>query len=120
MTIPDIIALIALWLLVSLLVVLAPSAGWIDECCDKDGIVWVSKNRIFSKLFSCYFPHLAVIYEKLCEKINGEGLAIILILVSLLTLPLTIFLLILLLLNLLIIKIWQLFCTTFARESDNE
>lgn len=120
MTIVNIIALIVLWLLISLITVLAPSTGWIDECCDENGIVWVSKNRTFSKLFSRYFPHLAVVYEKLCDKINGEGLAIILILISLLTLPMTIGLLILFLFNLLIIKVWQLFCTTFARESDDE
>ena len=120
MTILDIIAIIVVWLFISLVAVLAPSTGWIDECCDENGIVWVSKNKTFSKLFSRYFPHLAVIYEKLCEKINGEGLLIILVLVSLLTLPMTIGLLIILLFNLLIKKAWQLFCTTFARESDEE
>lgn len=120
MTIVDIIAIIAVWLLISLIAVLVPSVPWIDEYGDDNGIIWVSKNRTFSKLFSRYFPHLAIIYEKLCEKINGTGLAIILILVSLLTLPMTIGLLILFLFNLFIIKIWQLFCTTFAREGDNE
>ena len=120
MTISDIIAIIVVWFLLSLVAVLAPSVPWIDECCDENGIVWVSKNKTFSKLFSRYFPHLAVIYEKLCEKINGEGLLIILFLVSLLTLPMTIGLLIILLFNLLLIKVWQLFCTTFARESDDE
>ena len=120
MTTIDIIALVGVWLLISLIAVLVPSVPWIDEYGDENGIVWVSKNRTFSKLFSRYFPHLAIIYEKLCEKINGEGLAIILILLSLLTLPMTIGLLIILLFNLLIIKVWQLFCTTFARESDDE
>lgn len=120
MTTSDIIAIVVVWLLLSLVAVLAPSVAWIDECGDENGIVWVSKNRTFSKLFSRYFPHQAVIYEKLCEKINGEGLAIILITISLLTLPMTIGLSIILLFNLIIIKIWQLFCTTFARESDDE
>lgn len=120
MTILDIVASIALWLFLSLVTVLAPLTAWIDEYCDENGIIWVSKNRTFSKLFTRYFPHLAIIYEKLCEKINGEGLLIILVLVSLLTLPMTIGLLILLLFNLLLIKVWQLFCTTFARESDDE
>lgn len=120
MTIIDIIALIGVWLLLSMVTVLPPSVAWLDEYSDENGIVWVSKNRTFSKLFTRYFPHLAVIYEKLCEKINGEGLLIILVLVSLLTLPMTIGLLILLLFNLLLIKVWQLFCTTFARESDDE
>ena len=120
MTLLDIVALIGVWLLLSMILVLAPSTGWIDECCDENGIVWVSKNRTFNKLFSIYFPHLAVIYEKLCEKINGEGLLIILVLVSLLTLPMTIGLLIILLFHLLLIKVWQIFCTIFARESDDE
>lgn len=120
MTIIDIIALIGVWLLLSIVAVLPASAAYIDEYSDENGIVWVSKNRTFSKLFSRYFPHLAIIYEKLCEKINGEGLVIILGLVSLLTLPMTISFLIILLFNLLIIKVWQLFCTTFARESDDE
>ena len=120
MTALDIVAPIGVWLLLSMILILAPSTGWIDECCDENGIVWVSKNRTFSKLFSRYFPHLAVIYEKLCEKINGEGLLIILVLISLLTLPMTIGLLIILLFNLLLIKVWQLFCTTFAREDDDK
>lgn len=120
MTIMDIIILIVVWLLLSLVAVFVPSTVGLDDYCDENGIIWVSKNKTFSKLFSRYFPHLAVIYEKLCEKINGEGLLIILVLVSLLTLPMTICFLIILLFNLLIIKVWQLFCTTFARESDEE
>lgn len=120
MTIPNIIALIGLWFLISLITTCLPAAGWIDEYSDDNGIIWVSKNMIFSFLFTRYFPHLAIIYEKLCEEINGEGLIIILGLISLLTLPMTIVLLILLLFNLLIIKVWQLFCMTFARESDDE
>lgn len=120
MTIMDIIILIIVWLLLSLIAVFVPSTVGLDDYCDENGIIWVSKNKTFSKLFSRYFPHLAVIYEKLCEKINGEGLLIILVLVSLLTLPMTICFLIILLFNLLIIKVWQLFCTTFARESDDE
>lgn len=120
MTIMDIIILIILWLLISIIAVFVPSAVALDDYCDENGIIWVSKNRTFNKLFSCYFPHLAIVYEKLCEKINGEGLAIILILISLLTLPMTICFLIILFFNFLIIKVWQLFCTTFARESDDE
>lgn len=120
MTLLDIVAPIGVWFLLSLVAVFVPSTVGLDDYCDENGIIWISKNRTFNKLFSCYFPHLAIVYEKLCERINGEGLLIILVLVSLLTLPMTICFLIILLFNLLLMKVWQLFCITFARESDDE
>ena len=49
MTIMDIIILIVVWFLISMIAVFVPSTVGLDDYCDENGIIWVSKNRIFNK-----------------------------------------------------------------------
>ena len=81
-------------------------------------VIWITKNRELNWFFTYFLPSHAIMYEELCEHINGQGLAILLLLLSIATLPVTI---IMSLIGALVISIrllWQWFCRIFAREED--
>lgn len=81
-----------------------------------EDVIWITKNRELNWFFTYFLPPHAIMYEKLCEHINGEGLAILLVLLSLITLPVT---LLMSLIGMTILSIrlsWQYFCRVFARK----
>lgn len=112
------IAIIFLWLVLSFILGFIPSKIDIEDYTDdeNDGVIWVTRNQCVNKVITIFFPHIALIYEVLCEKINGEGLILITLIVLTFTLPLTIILLTLSIIYCLCTGIWHLFCTAYARE----
>lgn len=60
----------------------------IDDYKDeRTGLVWVSKNQIVSWIVTAWLPLQATVYDKLCDTMDGNGLAIVMIGLTLLTLP---------------------------------
>lgn len=116
------IYIIIIWLLVSALFVLLPCSLDVDGhiYIDDEDVVWVTKNYTLNKIITNLFPHIAIMYDCLSEKINGDGLAILIILILLATLPMTIILMIIGAICLTICELWHHFCKKYARESDDE
>lgn len=85
--------------------------------CD---VIWISKNRTFNWFFTYFFPAHAIMYERLCERVNGDGLAILLILLSLITLPTTCLMTLIGGIVLFIRFIWHRLCRTFARKEGSK
>lgn len=81
-------------------------------------VIWITKNHTFNWVFTYFFPTHAIMYENLCERINGEGLALLLLLLSIITLPVTIIMSLIGAIVLAIRLLWQYFCHIFAREED--
>lgn len=115
------IYIIIIWLLVSALFVLLPCSLDVDgHIYIDDDVVWVTKNHTFNKMITILFPHIAIMYDRLNEKINGDGLAILIILILLATLPMSIILTIIGAVYLTIRVSWHHFCKVYAREEDDE
>lgn len=110
------------WFFIGLMAVCVPCWMSIEayEIRNGENIIWVSKNRDISWLVTNFLPFFAIPYERLCERINGDGLVIILGLILLAMLPNVIILTIIGLIVLLIKKTWRAFCTSFARKGDIE
>ena len=87
--------------------------------CDDD-IVWITKNYDANWCITRFLPPHALAYENLCEHINGPGLALMLVVLSLLTYPTTIFMGTLAVVAYCVRRIWKWFCRTFAREQEEE
>lgn len=85
--------------------------------CGRD-IIWVTKNHELSWFFTYFLPPHAIMYEKLCEHINGNGLALLLLLLALVTLPVTLIMSLIGFFALLVRYLWRIFCRAFAREED--
>lgn len=83
-------------------------------------VIWVTKNRELSWFFTYFLPPHAIMYEKLCERINGNGLALLLLLLSLVTLPVTLLMSLIGFSVLLVRYMWRTFCRAFARKEDCE
>lgn len=81
-------------------------------------LICVSKNRTFNWFFTYFFPVHAIMYENLCERINGDGLAILLLLLSLITLPTTLLMSIIGAIVLVIRLLWRHFCKAYSREDE--
>lgn len=81
-------------------------------------VIWVTKNRELNWFFTLFLPPHAVIYERLCERINGNGLAILLLL-SLATLPMTLLMSLIGAITVTIRALWRHFCRTFARKEES-
>ena len=81
-------------------------------------VIWVTKNRELNWFFTCFLPPYAIMYENLCERINGNGLALLLLLLSLVTLPVTLLMSIIGGIVMSIRWLWRYFCKIFAREED--
>lgn len=105
--------------------------GWIELVlfwpiswagCDEnvDDVVWITKNYDANWCITRFLPPHALAYEKLCERINGPGLALMLVILSLLTYPTTIFMGALALIAFCVRRIWKWFCETFEREQEEE
>lgn len=115
------LCILFIWTVICFLLVFLPCAIDIDSYIYiGDDVVWVTRNYELNKTITIFFPHIAIMYDNLCEKINGDGLAILIILILLATLPITIVFSILGALFLLIHKSWKHFCKVYARESDEE
>ena len=82
-------------------------------------VIWVTKNRELNWFFTYFLPPHAIMYEKLCERINGNGLALLLLLLSLVTLPVTLIMSLIGFSALLVRYMCRTFCCAFAREDDN-
>ena len=82
-------------------------------------VIWVTKNRELNWFFTYFLPPHAIMYEKLCERINGDGLALLLMLLSLVTLPVTLLMSIIGGVVMSIRWVWRYFCKTFAREEES-
>lgn len=83
-------------------------------------VIWVSKNHTFNWFITNFFPAHAILYERLCERINGEGLALLLLLLTLITLPPSLLMALIGAITLSIRLLWRCFCRAFAREEDNK
>ena len=82
-------------------------------------LICVSKNRAFNWFFTYFFPAHAVMYENLCERINGDGLAILLLLLTLITLPTTFLMSLIGAIIFAIRVLWRHFCKAYSRQDDN-
>jgi hypothetical protein len=83
-------------------------------------VIWVTKNRELNWFFTYFLPPHAIMYEELCERLNGKGLALLLLLLSLVTLPVTLIMSLIGFFILLVRYMWRTFCRAFARKEDNE
>jgi len=81
-------------------------------------LICISNNHTFNWFFTYFFPAHATIYENLCERINNNGLAILLLLLSLITLPTIILMSLIGAIVLTIRLLWQRFCKTFSRQDE--
>lgn len=81
-------------------------------------VIWVTKNRELNWFFTYFLPPHAIMYEKLCERVNGKGLALLLLLLSLITLPVTLTMSLIGFSVLLVRYTWRTFCRIFARKED--
>ena len=86
---------------------------------DRD-VIWVTKNRELNWFFTYFLPPHSVMYENLCERINGNGLALLLLLLSLVTLHVTLIMSLIGFSTLLVRYMWRTFCRAFARKEDYE
>ena len=83
-------------------------------------VIWVTKNRELNWFFTHFLIPHAAMYENLCERVNGNGLALLLLLLSLVTLPVTLIMSLIGFSALLVRYMWRIFCRAFAREEDHE
>ena len=100
---------------------------WLPSYCDLpnytdwgEDVIWVTKNRELNRFFTYFLPLHSIIYEKLCERLNGNGLALLLLLLSLVTLPVTLIMSLIGLFTLLVRYLWRTFCRAFARKEEDE
>lgn len=114
------IIIVVVWFMISVLFVLLPSSIDVDDHTAEEDVVWITKNYTINKMVTALFPHIAIMYDCLNKKINGEGLAILIILILSATLPMTILLMIIGAIYLTICGSWHHFCKVYARESDEE
>jgi len=82
----------------------------------KNDIIWVSKNYELNRFFTYFLPPHAIMYENCCERINGDGLMCLLLLITFLTLPTTLIMSLIGAIVSLLRFLWKLFCKSFARE----
>lgn len=81
-------------------------------------VIWITKNRELNWFFTLFLLPHAIMYERLCERINGNGLAILLLLLSLATLPMTLLMSLIGAITVIIRALWWCFCRTFARKEE--
>lgn len=113
----SIIAIIVIVSLIEFVLIWALNYVDIDDYTDfGNDVIWVSKNRTFNWFITHFFPAHAILYERLCERINGTGLALLLLLLTLITLPLSLLMCAIGAIVLSIRKLWHYFCKIFARE----
>ncbi len=85
---------------------------------DGEEVIWITKNRELNWLFTHFLPPHALMYERLCERINGDGLALLLLLLTLVTLPLSLLMSLIGAIALSIRLLWHRFCRAFMREEE--
>lgn len=117
MTTGAIIALICMLTVILFLLVWLPFYFDISDYTNwgRD-VIWVTKNRELNWFFTYFLPPHAIMYEKLCERVNGNGLALLLLLLSLITLPVTLTMSLIGFSVLLVRYTWRTFCSVFARK----
>lgn len=81
-------------------------------------VIWITRNRELNWFFTYFLPPHAIMYEELCENINGKGLAILLLLLSLATLPVTLPMSLIGAITVAIRALWRRFCRAFARKEE--
>lgn len=121
MTICSIIAMICLFAFLLFLLVWFPFYFDLSDYTDwgKD-VIWVTRNRELNWFFTYFLPPHAIMYEKLCDHINGNGLALLLLLLSLVTLPTTLIMSLAGFSTLLVRYMWRTFCCAFARKEEGK
>ena len=119
MSISNIIVIVFLWMVASGLLGYIPA--WMDKDvytgCG-DSLIYVTKREPINWLFTHFLTPLAVLYDNLCDRINGQGLALLMIWSFILTLPFSLLLTIVGLISLMVREIWHRFCRKYAREVD--
>ena len=112
---------------IGMLTVLLWTLVWLPQYFDLDSytnwgrdVIWVTKNRELNWFFTYFLPPHAIMYEELCERLNGKGLALLLLLLSLITLPVTLVMSLIGFFTLLVRYMWRTFCRAFARKEDYE
>ena len=81
-------------------------------------VLWITKNRELNWFFTYFLPPHAIMYEELCESINGKGLAILLLLLSIATISVTLLMSLIGVTAVSVRALWRRFCRTFARKED--
>ena len=121
MTICGIIAVIFLFSFILFLLVWLPWYFDLDTYTNwGTDVIWVTKNRELNWFFTHFLIPYAVMYENLCDRINGNGLALLLLLLSLVTLPTTLIMSLIGFSVLLIRYMWRTFCRAFARKEEGK
>ena len=113
---PLTIVLLIVWFLINFFV-WGAAAFFREDFADCDGYIWVSKNEEITRLVSWFLPVHAIVYEQTCDYINGQGLAILMYLLSLALLPSTVFFGICGLIFAAAMYTWRVFCRAFARKN---
>lgn len=83
-------------------------------------VIWITKNRELNWFFTHFLQPHALMYERLCERVNGNGLALLLLLLTLVTLPVTLLMSLIGFSTLLVRYLWRTFCRAFARKDEKE
>lgn len=112
---PLTIALLILWFVINFFVWSAAAIFRLDFCDDE--YIWVSKRRTITQLVNIFLPVHAIVYEVTCDYINGQGLAILMYLLSLALLPSTLFFGACALIFSAAMYTWRAFCRAFARKN---
>lgn len=121
MTTETIIAVIFSIALAQFLLIWFPLFFNISDYTDwGEDVIWITKNRELNWFFTYFLPPHAIMYENLCERINGNGLALLLLLLTLVTLPVTLIMSLIGFSTLLVRYLWRTFCRAFAREEEDE
>lgn len=85
---------------------------------DYEDVIWVTKDRELNWFFTYFLPPHAIMYEELCERINGNWLALLLLLLTLVTLPVTLLMSLIGFSALLVCYMWRTFCRAFERKKE--
>ena len=91
---------------------------WCPYWADDSGLSYmkVVKNDEINWFLNSFFPPHTAVYYELRESINGLGLAILIILLTLITLPNSALMFVIGIITLAIRKGWKIFCKIFARK----
>lgn len=82
-----------------------------------DGVIYVSRDEDFNWMVTCFLPAHALAYERMCERLNGTGLALLMLILTILLLSPTFIMGTIGLIAYCIRRAWHLFCIIFQRTN---
>ena len=111
-----------IWFLVTIVFPFVPTSVFKIDYTELDNegndLIWISKNKYISFLFTYFLPYCAVPYAAVCDKVNGYGLFLMLIAIMLATFPLTVVMGTIGCLTIIALNMWDWFLNMFKREEE--